>query len=124
MRHLFNRAGLLAAAMALAVAVPAWSHHSHAMFDFNRETTINGTVKEFVFRNPHVYLYVDVKADNGTVSNYVIEMSNLTNTIQRGIRPTTFKPGDEVTIKMHPLTDGRLGGSYVTITASDGKVYE
>jgi hypothetical protein len=123
MRRLTTTA-LLAAAMGLATVAPAFPHHSHAMFDFEKEITLTGTVKEFVFRNPHAYLYIDVKTDATTVVNYSIEMSNLTNTIQRGIRPTTFKPGDAITVRLHPLIDGRPGGSYVTITAADGKVYE
>ena len=57
----------LAAAMALGVASPALSHHSHAMFDHSKPATGAGTVKEFVFRNPHVYLYLDVKNDRGEV---------------------------------------------------------
>ena len=41
--------GVLTAAMALAVTSPAWSHHSHAMFDHDKEVTITGTVSEWVF---------------------------------------------------------------------------
>src|SRR5688500_14094443 len=49
-----KRTGVLAAALALSVASPALSHHSHAMFDHSKDMTISGTVTEFVFRNPHV----------------------------------------------------------------------
>ena len=83
-----------------------------------------GTVTEFVFRNPHVFLYVDVKGDNGETMNYWVELSNLTNMIRRGVGQGTFKPGDKVTVNLHPLKDGRPGGSYVTIVAADGKTYE
>jgi hypothetical protein len=54
-----KRTGLLAGALAPAVSSPAWSHHSHAMFDHEKELTIDGTVTEWVFRNPHVHLYVE-----------------------------------------------------------------
>ena len=118
------RTGLLAAAMALAVVSPAVSHHSHAMFDHTQELSITGTVTEFVFRNPHVFLYVDVKGENGATVNYWIEMSNIPNMIRRGIGQATFKPGDTVTAKVHPLKDGRPGGNYVTIAAADGKIYD
>ena len=46
---------------------------------------MTGTVTEFVFRNPHVFLYVDVKGDNGETVNYWVEMSNLPNMIRRGM---------------------------------------
>lgn len=116
--------GFLAVLLALGVASPAWSHHSHAMFDHEQEVTVTGTVTEFVFRNPHVFLYVDVKNPTGEAVNYWVEMSNIPNMIRRGITPATFKPGDTVTIKVHPLKDGRPGGNYVTVTAADGKTYE
>jgi exosome complex RNA-binding protein Csl4 len=119
-----KRIALLTAALALAVASPALSHHSHAMFDHAKEVTVTGTVTEFAYRNPHVLLYLDVKNDTGETVKYEIEMSNISNTVRRGIRPATFKPGDVVTAKVHPLKDGRAGGNYVTIVAADGKTYD
>ena len=123
MQHM-TRNVLLAAALALGLGSPAWSHHSHAMFDHATRMTVTGTVTEFVYRNPHGFLYIDVKQNNGETVNYWVEMSNLTNMVTRGIGRTTFKPGDRVTVNLHPLKDGRPGGSYLTITAADGKVYE
>lgn len=123
MKHLLWTV-LLAAVMVLGVAAPAWSHHSHAMYDFSKQNTITGTVTEFLYRNPHVELTLDVQGENGKTVNYWIEMSNLRNMIHRGIGKTTFKPGDKVTVHFHPLTDGRPGGSYITIVAADGKTYE
>src|SRR5437867_5688351 len=106
---------LLAAAVALGMVSPALSLHSHAMFDHATQVSISGTVTDFVLRNPHTFLYVDVKAESGEKVNYWIEMSNLTNMISRGIGRTTFKPGDKVTVNMLPLKDGRPGGSYITV---------
>lgn len=116
--------GLLAGAIALGVVSPALSHHSHAMYDHSKEVSVTGTVTKYVFRNPHVFLYIDVKSENGEVVNYWIEMSNIPNMIRRGIGQATFKPGDEVTVKVHPLKDGRPGGNYVTVAAADGKTYD
>jgi hypothetical protein len=116
--------GLLAVAMALGVVSPALSHHSHAMFDHTREVSVTGTVTQWVLRNPHAFLFIDVKNENGEVVNYSIEMSNIPNMITRGFGQSTFKPGDKVTAKVHPLKDGRPGGNYVTIVAADGKVYD
>jgi uncharacterized cupredoxin-like copper-binding protein len=118
------RAGVLMAVLALGAVAPAWSHHSHAMFDHAKEMNVTGKVTEFVFRNPHVFLYIDVKSDSGEVQNYWVEMSNIPNMIKRGIVQSTFKPGDVVTVKLNPLKDGRPGGNYLTITAADGKTYE
>ncbi len=116
--------GLLAGAMALGIVSPALAHHSHSMFDHVKRVAVSGTVTEYVFRNPHVFLYVDVEGENGEIVNYWVELSNLTNMVRRGVGQTTFKPGDEVTVNLHPLKDGRPGGSYITIVAADGKTYE
>ncbi|MGH7339983.1 MAG: DUF6152 family protein, partial [Candidatus Rokuibacteriota bacterium] len=106
MKTHWTRTGLLAAVVALAAVVPAWSHHSHAMFDHAKEVTVTGKVTEFVFRNPHVFLYVDVRSDAGETVSYSVEMSNIPNMIKRGIVQATFKPGDVVTVRLNPLKDG------------------
>jgi len=116
--------GLQLVVMAIGLALPALSHHSHAMFDHTKEVSITGTVTQWVLRNPHAFLFVDVKNENGEVVNYSVEMSNIPNMITRGFGQTTFKPGDKVTAKVHPLKDGRPGGNYVTIVGADGKTYD
>ena len=116
--------GVLAGAMALGIVSPALPHHSHAMFDHDTRLAVSGTVTEYVFRNPHAFLYVDVEGENGETVNYWVELSNLPNMIRRGIGRATFRPGDAVTVRLHPLKDGRPGGSYITIVAADGKTYE
>ena len=115
---------LLLNALAFGGAPWAWAHHSHSMFDTSREATIIGTVTSFVYRNPHVFLYVDVKSDNGAVQNWSVEMSNISNMERRGIYGSTFKVGDIVTVKMNPLKDGRAGGNYTSLTTADGKTLD
>ena len=118
------RVCLLAGAMTTGVVPPALSHHSHAMFDHTREVSVTGTVTQWLLRNPHAFLFIDVKTETGEVVNYSIEMSNIPNMITRGFGQSTFKAGDKVTAKVHPLKDGRPGGNYVTIVAADGKTYD
>ena len=120
-----NLAWLVPVAIMIAVGVasPAFAHHSHAMFDHSKPATVTGTVKEFVFRNPHVYLYLDVKNERGDVITYWIEMSNITNMIKQGINQQTLKVGQVVTVKVHPLRDGRPGGNYETLTTADGRTF-
>ena len=120
----FKWFGLVAGATVLGAVSPVTAHHSHAMFDHTKQVSLSGTVTEFVYRNPHVFLYLDVKSEHGEMVNYWIEMSNIPNMIRRGIGQATFKPGDKVTVKLHPLKDGRPGGNYVSIVAADGKTYD
>ena len=115
---------VVAGALIFASAGVARAHHSHAMFDTNSEVTITGTVTAFSFRNPHVFLYVDVKGANGDVVAWTVEMSNISNMERRGIYRSTFKAGDVVTVKINPLRDGRPGGNYTSVIAADGKTYD
>ena len=115
--------GVLAAAIAFGLASPAWAHHSHAMFDHDKEVTVTGTVSQWVFRNPHVFLYVDARTDAGETVTYIVEMSNITNMLKVGFTATTFKAGDKVTVTLHPLIDGRPGGNYIVATSADGKQF-
>lgn len=102
----------------------AGAHHSHSMFDTSREVSITGTVTVFSYRNPHVFLHLDVKDDKGVVTSWAVEMSNIGNMQTRGIHRSTFKVGDVVTVKINPLKNGRPGGNYTSVIAPDGKTYE
>jgi hypothetical protein len=115
---------LLAGAAAFAISAPAFAHHSHAMFDHEKLQTISGTVMSFAYVNPHGELDVAVAGKNGEMTKYWFEMSNLTQMVDRGIRVGSFKRGDKITVHFHPLKDGRLGGSYTSIVAADGHVFE
>jgi hypothetical protein len=111
-------------ALAVAGASLVHAHHSHAMFDHALEKSVTGTVTNFSYRNPHVYLYLDVKEPDGTIVKWAIEMSNIENMRSRGIVQSTFRAGDVVTVKVNPLKNGRPGGNYTSITAADGKTYQ
>lgn len=115
--------GLIVGALALGLVSPVLAHHSHAMFDHTKQSSVTGTVTSFDYRNPHVGLYLDVE-NSGKKVNYWVEMSNVQNMIRRGIGHGTFKPGDKVTVTLHPLKDGRPGGNYIKVVAADGKTYE
>ena len=62
------------AALALAAGTAARAHHSHAMFDMTREVSVTGTVTSFSYRNPHVFLYLDVTGEDGKVTPWSVEM--------------------------------------------------
>lgn len=120
-----SRCSVLAVAFLFALGPGvAGAHHSHSMFDTSREVSITGTVTVFSYRNPHVFLHLDVKDDKGVVTSWAIEMSNISNMQTRGIHRSTFKVGDVVTVKINPLKDGRPGGNYTSVIAADGKTYE
>jgi hypothetical protein len=64
---------LLACSMSLALAAPALAHHSAAAYDTQKELTVTGTVLQYRFANPHVYLTLQVKRDDGSTSTIEVE---------------------------------------------------
>ena len=110
-----------AAILLLAFSTPAWVHHSGAMFDMTKDVKITGTVMEFHWTNPHSSFKVSVPNSDGTMSVWAVEMNSPNNLVREGWKRTTLKPGDKVTVEVHPLKDGTPGGQYVAITLADGR---
>jgi len=97
----------------------AMSHHSEAMFDPDKVVTVTGTVTEFQYVNPHVWLFVQAR-DEGVETLWAFETGSVSSLMRAGIKKTSLMPGDVVTVQAHPLRDGRPGGQWLTVTKSDG----
>jgi hypothetical protein len=106
------------AAMLTASSAPA--HHSFAMFDQSRLVTVNGTVRDFRWTNPHVFIQLLVKTEGGSEVEWSIEMTSPEHLARVGWRPGTLKPGDQVSLAIHPMRDGTAGGQYVSGTGPGG----
>ena len=117
MKHLHT---LIAGIALAAIASPAWVHHSGAMFDSEKQQTIAGTVTEFNWTNPHSSFKVAVTNAAGKEEVWAIEMNGPQNLMRAGWKRTTIKSGDKVSVVVHPLRDGKPGGSFVSITLPDG----
>jgi len=106
---------------AMLTASSALAHHSFAMFDQSKTVTIQGTVKDFRWTNPHVFIQVMVKNDQGVDEEWSIEMTSPEHLVRTGWKPGTLKPGDKITLNIHPLRDGNIkGGQYLNGTGPDG----
>lgn len=116
-----SRAALIVAA-ALAVATPAIAHHSNAMFDYSEENLreLTGKVKQFYWTNPHGYLEVNVVSSTGKEQAWTVEFQGLAGMTSRGLTIDSFKPGDDVTVNIHPLRNGTTGGDFYSATLADG----
>ena len=118
-----TRAVRAAAALAAALIVTgsAVAHHSFAMFDRDKEVTLNGTVREFQWTNPHAFIEIDV-GDGAKVEKWSVEMNSPNNLTRQGWKSSMLKTGDKVSVTLNPLRDGKKGGLFVAITLADGKV--
>jgi hypothetical protein len=104
----------------LLSASPARAHHSFAMFDQSKAVTLQGTVKDFRWANPHVFIQLLVKTDSGNEEEWSIEMTSPEHLARVGWKPGAVKPGDKVTLVIHPMRDGTAGGQYISGTGPDG----
>lgn len=104
---------------ALLAPVALQAHHSYAMFDMAKTIAIEGKIARFKWQNPHAFIEIDVPV-KGEVERWVIEMTSPNNLIQEGWKRTSLKPGDQVTILVHPLRSGAKAGAYSGIKLADG----
>jgi hypothetical protein len=104
----------------LAVAGPALAHHSYAMFDRDKILALAGTIKSFGWTNPHSWIEIDVPNAQGVPETWGVECNSPNNLARMGWKSTSLKPGDKVTITIHPLRSGEKGGSFMYITYPDG----
>jgi len=98
----------------------ALGHHSFAMFDASKSVTLHGTVKDFRWSNPHVFIQLLAKDETGADQEWSIEMTSPEHLARLGWRPGTLKSGDKVTLVIHPIRDGSKGGQFVSAIAADG----
>ena len=107
---------------ALAVAGPGSAHHSFAAYDITKISTINGTVREFRWTNPHVWIYVSALDDKGVAKDYAIEGGPVIGLKRAGWSKDSFKPGDHVRVTFRPCKDGTSCGGFLQAVTASGKV--
>jgi hypothetical protein len=100
----------------------ALAHHSFAMFDNTKSMTIEGTVKEFQWTNPHSWVQLMVKDAAGKEVEWSIEGGSPNGLSRQGWKRTAIKAGDKAKVIIHPMKDGAPGGSLVEISIDGVKV--
>lgn len=117
---------IVSAAVALAAfAVQVQAHHSFAMFDQEKTITVEGTMKEFEWTNPHCWLHVNViDPTTGKSSEWAFEMGSIGQIAAQGWKADTVKAGDKITVEAHPMKDGSRGGQYQGAKLSDGRSFK
>jgi hypothetical protein len=112
--------GLVLAGAALGANTAA-AHHSPVMFDQTQPLTMTGTVREFQWTNPHSYVQLVVKNEQGEDVEWNLEMAAPTYLYNLGWRPSTVKAGDTLTVTVAPLRKGGNGGLLLKAATADGK---
>ena len=113
---------LTAAIVLLSVTVPVFAHHAFAAeFDAAKPVKLKGTVTKMEWVNPHAWIHIDVKGDDGKVASWMIEANGPNALLRRGWTKNSLPVGAEIMVEGYQAKDGtnRANGSVITFT--DGK---
>ena len=111
-----------ALAVLFLAAVPSFAHHSFsAEFDASKKITLKGTVTKFEWTNPHIFIYMDVKDEGGTVTHWQCEGGPPNTLMRQGWTRNDVKVGDEITIDGSLAKDGSKLVNSRTVKLADGR---
>jgi len=100
---------------------PAFGHHSFAaQYDGSKTVTLDGTVKDFRFVNPHALATVDVADDKGAVQQWTVEFDGRLNLTNFGWTEATIRPGERVKISGNPERAGAPRIFFTKLMRADG----
>ena len=120
-RTLSRRIGVLVVSASIFTGV-AQAHHSYAMFDSTRTSTVTGTVAKLEWKNPHAFVWVYVPSPDkaGTYNLWGFENGSPSVLQGHGWKRDSLKAGDKIVVQYWPLKDGSIGGHCEKITLPDG----
>ena len=100
----------------------AAAHHSFAAeFDFQKPVTLKGTVVQWEMINPHGWITMDVRGEDGKTAQWMVETSNPNGLMRLGWTKRSLKPGDEITVEGYKAKDGSNTANAATVTLADGR---
>jgi hypothetical protein len=102
----------------------AMAHHSTAEFDYTKQVTIKGVVKEVQWTNPHSYIQLIVDGDAGNKVQWSVEIGSPSLNINMGWRKNSVKVTDEVTMTLAPARSGKPYGTLRVLTFADGQTLQ
>ena len=107
-------------AVAAALSLPVWAHHSFAVYDTSKTLILKGSVKNFQWSNPHCVIWVMIQPEGGgEAQEWSIETTSPGVLTRSGWTRNAVKPGDRVSVEFSPLRDGFHGGRLQSITLLD-----
>ncbi len=120
MKRTFHHCTYVFAAL---LGFPAAAHHSPAQFDLSTDIVIEGTLREFAWRNPHVYFEIDVAGADGRPATQRVEAGPASNFVALGVDGDSLQPGERVVIQAKPNRAGaeRTALGWI-LTKADGTV--
>jgi hypothetical protein len=117
-----QRLFVLAGCLIMFGTAALWGHHSLAAeYDQKKPVSLNGTVTKLDWRNPHAWVYLDVKNASGAVDKWQCELGSPNAMTRAGFNPESLKAGDEVTLDGIMAKDGSNTCSTRVVKSKDGR---
>ncbi len=105
----------------LLFSEPAFAHHVWHGYDMKNVTTLKGTVTEFDWGNPHVWISFDVKNDKDATEKWHAGGPSPIRMAKTGWDKDTLKPGDQITAIGHRIKDGTFSLRLEQVVVPDGR---
>lgn len=106
----------------MVVALPALAHHSFAAeYDGSQPVTLKGTLTKVEWTNPHGWIYVDVRNDDGKVTSWAVEFGAPNALLRRGLRKSDFPAGVELVVKGYRAKSGMPTINGTSVKFPDGR---
>jgi len=114
-------AAIIGAGLLLA-AVPVWGHHAFAAeFDQNKPLKLKGTVIKWEVSNPHSWIHMEVKGDDGKGVTWMVEGGSPNNLYRLGFTKDSLPAGAEIVVDGYQAKDGSTRAVGKNVTFADGR---
>jgi len=107
--------------LTLIFSAPLWAHHGTAAYEAGKTVTVQGTVTDFEFINPHALVFLEVKDEKGNVEKWQGELTSPNRLSRAGWTRHTLKPGDVATFSGFGAKSGAPTLWITKIVAADGQ---
>jgi hypothetical protein len=106
----------------LLTAIPLFAHHGGtSLYDVSKQITLDATVTDLVWTNPHVEIGLDAKDDKGKVAHWLLEASSPPVLVSRGWNRKSLQPGDIIKVTFNPSRSGASVGRLIKLIKADGE---
>lgn len=107
-----------------AVSRPLFAHHSSSAYDMAHPVEMKGVVSNVEWGNPHVFIYLDVKADNGSVEQWRVEGNSPNMLVRAGWNKEMIKAGDVLQVNGAPAKNGSKAFRLISLTLANGQKFD